>query len=53
VVKKIAGLARDPRNDRPYDPPKITRIKITEAGHSAGMAHKSMGANSGSKSSSN
>ena len=40
VVKKIANLARDPRNDMPYDPPKITRIKIIEPGHSAGMAHK-------------
>jgi cyclophilin family peptidyl-prolyl cis-trans isomerase len=31
VVKKIARLARDPRNDRPYDPPKITKIKISNA----------------------
>ena len=42
VVKKIARLARDPRNDRPYDPPKITRIKITQPGHAAaGSTHKS------------
>jgi len=41
VVKQIARLARDPRNDRPYDPPKITRIKIIEPGHAAaGAAHK-------------
>jgi peptidyl-prolyl cis-trans isomerase A (cyclophilin A) len=31
VVKKIARLARDPRNDRPYDPPKIIKIKISNA----------------------
>jgi cyclophilin family peptidyl-prolyl cis-trans isomerase len=30
VVKKIARLASDPRTNRPYDPPKIIRIKITE-----------------------
>ncbi|MGA3317890.1 MAG: peptidylprolyl isomerase [Candidatus Korobacteraceae bacterium] len=30
VVKKIARVAADPRNNRPYDPPKITRIKIIE-----------------------
>ncbi len=30
VVKKIARLSRDPSNDRPYDPPKIIRIKITD-----------------------
>jgi peptidyl-prolyl cis-trans isomerase A (cyclophilin A) len=53
VVKKIARLARDPRNDKPYDPPKISRIKIIEPAHSAAMAHKAMGAGSGAKSSSN
>jgi len=31
VVKKIARLARDPRNDRPYDPPKIIKIKINNS----------------------
>ena len=31
VVKKIARLARDPRNDRPYDPPKIIKIKISNS----------------------
>ena len=35
VVRKIARLARDPRNDRPYDPPKIIRIKITDSSHPA------------------
>jgi peptidyl-prolyl cis-trans isomerase A (cyclophilin A) len=33
VVKKIARLAADPRNDRPYDPPKIIRIKIIDPRH--------------------
>ena len=42
VVKKIARLAADPSNNRPYDPPKITHIKIVEPGHSAaaGAPHK-------------
>jgi peptidyl-prolyl cis-trans isomerase A (cyclophilin A) len=42
VVKKIARLAADPRNNRPYNPPKITHIKIVEPGHTAaaGAAHK-------------
>lgn len=31
VVKKIARMARDPRNDRPYDPPKIIKIKISNS----------------------
>ncbi len=31
VVKKIARMARDPRNDKPYDPPKIIKIKISNA----------------------
>ena len=31
VVKKIARLARDPRNDKPYDPPKIIKIKISNS----------------------
>lgn len=43
VVKQIARLARDPRNDRPYDPPKIKHIKITEPGHTAGAAHQPAG----------
>jgi peptidyl-prolyl cis-trans isomerase A (cyclophilin A) len=44
VVKKIARLATDPRNDRPYDPPKIIRIKITDPRHPAtATTHKSTG----------
>ena len=45
VIKKIARLATDPRNDRPYDPPKIIRIKITDPRHPAktGTTHKSTG----------
>ena len=30
IVKKIARLATDSRNDRPYDPPKINSIKIVD-----------------------
>jgi peptidyl-prolyl cis-trans isomerase A (cyclophilin A) len=30
VVKKIARMPADPRNNRPNDPPKIIRIKIIE-----------------------
>jgi cyclophilin family peptidyl-prolyl cis-trans isomerase len=30
IVKKIARLATDPRDDRPYDPPKIIDIKIVD-----------------------
>jgi cyclophilin family peptidyl-prolyl cis-trans isomerase len=43
IVKKIARLATDPRNDRPYDPPKIIRIKIVNPPHSGppGAPHKS------------
>jgi len=44
VVKKIARLASDPRTDRPYDPPKITHIKIIDPRHPAAMPHKSTGA---------
>ena len=46
VVKKIARLASDPRNDRPYDPPKITHIKIIDPRHPAAKpatTHKSTG----------
>jgi peptidyl-prolyl cis-trans isomerase A (cyclophilin A) len=43
VVKKIARLATDPRNDRPYNPPKITRIKIIDPRHPAATTHKSTG----------
>ncbi len=41
VVKKIARLAADPRNNKPYDPPKIIRIKIVEPGQTAAGPHKS------------
>jgi peptidyl-prolyl cis-trans isomerase A (cyclophilin A) len=52
VVKKIARVASDPRNNRPFDPPKITHIKITEAGHAAaaGSSHKAAGAQKSSSS---
>jgi cyclophilin family peptidyl-prolyl cis-trans isomerase len=35
VVKNIARLATDPRNDRPYSPPKITHIKVIDPRHPA------------------
>ena len=44
LVKKIARLARDPRNDRPYDPPKILKIKITDPRHPAAASKSSTGA---------
>jgi cyclophilin family peptidyl-prolyl cis-trans isomerase len=44
VVKKIARLATDPRTDRPFDPPKIIRVKIIDPRHPAAKtgtpAHK-------------
>jgi cyclophilin family peptidyl-prolyl cis-trans isomerase len=40
VVKKIARLSTDPRTDRPFDPPKIIRIKIIDPRHPAAGAHK-------------
>ena len=43
VVKKIARLATDPRNDRPYDPPKITHIKIIDPRHPATATRKTTG----------
>jgi len=39
-------------SDRPYSPPTIKTIKIIEPGHAGGMAHKSSGAQGGTKSSS-
>jgi cyclophilin family peptidyl-prolyl cis-trans isomerase len=41
VVKRIARLAADERNNRPYSPPKITHIKITSPGHPAATKPKS------------
>jgi peptidyl-prolyl cis-trans isomerase A (cyclophilin A) len=43
VVKKIARLAADERNNRPYDPPKITHIKIIDPRHTAATTPKSTG----------
>jgi peptidyl-prolyl cis-trans isomerase A (cyclophilin A) len=41
IVKKIARLSRD-SNDRPFDPPKIVKIKITDPhGGTPAAAHKS------------
>ena len=41
VVKKIARMATDPRNDRPIDPPKIIRIKIIDPQSSRSQAGNS------------
>ena len=35
LVKQIARLATDPRNDRPFNPPKITHVKIIDSRHPA------------------
>jgi len=51
LVKKIARMARDPRNDKPYDPPKIIRVKITQPGQPAGAAHKPASSTGAKKSS--
>jgi peptidyl-prolyl cis-trans isomerase A (cyclophilin A) len=45
VVMKIARLATDQRNDRPYNPPKITQIKIIDPRHAA-ATRKSTGTGS-------
>jgi len=49
VVKNIARLATDPRNDRPYSPPKITHIKIIDPRHPA-SASKGTGSSATKKS---
>jgi len=41
VVKRIARLAADERNNRPYSPPTIKHIKIIDAKHPAAAAPKS------------
>ena len=43
LVKKIARLSRN-SNDRPYDPPKIVRIKITEPKSAAAASTPKAGA---------
>src|SRR5664279_5346043 len=35
LVKQIARLATDPRNDRPFNPPKLTHVKIIDPRHPA------------------
>jgi len=39
LVKQIARMARDPRNDMPFRPIKITHITIVKPGATAGTAH--------------
>ena len=40
LVKQITRLATDPRNDRPFNPPKITHVKIIDPRHPATPAKK-------------
>lgn len=40
LVKQIARLATDPRNDRPFNPPKITHVKIIDPRHPAAAPAK-------------
>jgi cyclophilin family peptidyl-prolyl cis-trans isomerase len=40
IVKKIARVAADPRNDKPFEPVKIIHIKIIQPGHAATTTHK-------------
>ena len=40
LVKQIARLATDPRNDRPFNPPKIIHVKIIDPRHPAAPAKK-------------
>jgi peptidyl-prolyl cis-trans isomerase A (cyclophilin A) len=35
LVKQIARLSTDPRNDRPFNPPKLTHVKIVDPRHPA------------------
>ena len=41
LVKQITRLPTDPRNDRPFNPPKITHVKIIDPRHPASPAKKS------------
>ena len=38
LVKQIARMATDPRNDRPFNPVKITHVKIIDPRHPAAAA---------------
>ena len=40
LVKQITRLATDPRNDRPFNPPKITHVKIIDPRHPAAAPAK-------------
>lgn len=40
LVKQITRLATDPRNDRPFNAPKITHVKIVDPRHPAGVPAK-------------
>src|ERR1017187_4893315 len=40
LVKQITRLATDPRNDRPFNPPKVTHVKIVDPQHPGAAAKK-------------
>jgi peptidyl-prolyl cis-trans isomerase A (cyclophilin A) len=40
LVKQIARLSTDPRNDRPFNPPKLTHVKIIDPRHPATTPQK-------------
>ena len=40
LVKQIARLSTDPRNDRPFNPPKIIHVKIVDPRKAATPAKK-------------
>src|SRR5271165_6321530 len=46
LVKQIARLATDPRNDRPFNPPKITHVKIIDPRKTAAPVKKPAAAKS-------
>ncbi len=50
LVKQIARLATDPRNDRPFNPPKITHVKIIDPRHPAAASAKKPAASTTHKS---
>jgi cyclophilin family peptidyl-prolyl cis-trans isomerase len=40
LVKQITRLATDPRNDRPFNPPKVTHVKIVDPRHPVAATKK-------------
>ena len=50
LVKQITRLPTDPRNDRPFNPPKITHVKIIDPRHPAAAPAKKPAATTAPKS---